>query len=111
MAKRATIDIRGVLTVKDRAGQDVKIVIKRAKKGFGNGRIVGDKQVHICRYVATIHDRQSPAQLAQRGRFKAAIAAWRALPESERQHWRHEGRVNHQTGWNRFISTWLARTD
>ena len=42
------LDTRGVLTVKDQAGQPEKIVIKLAGKGYGNGngngRIVGDRQ-------------------------------------------------------------------
>ena len=109
MGKRLTLDLRGVITVKDQKGQDVKIVIKLAGKGFGNGRVIGDKQVQICRYVATIHDRKSPAQLARRAKFREAVAAWRALPVEERQRLDQAARAEHQTGWNRFISEWLAR--
>ena len=60
MTNQINLDTRGVLTVQDQAGQPVKIVIKLAGKGYGNGRIVGDRQYQICRYVPTINDRRSP---------------------------------------------------
>ena len=104
MSSQINLDTRGVLTVKDQAGQPVKIVIKLAGKGYGNGRIVGDRQYQVCRYVPTINDRRSPAQLAHRERFKEAIAAWRALPEAERQRLHEEAKAEGRSGWNRFIS-------
>ena len=67
MSNQINLDTRGVLTVKDQAGQPVKIVIKLAGKGYGNGRIVGDRQYQVCRYVPTIDDRGSPAQVAPAG--------------------------------------------
>jgi hypothetical protein len=44
--------------------------------------------------------------LTRRERFQAAVAAWKALPESERQ--RRHAEAKGRTGWNRFISGWLA---
>ena len=108
MSNQINLDTRGVLTVKDQNGQPVKIVIKLAGKGYGNGRIVGDRQYQICRYVPTINDRQSPAQLAHRERFKAAVTAWRALPAEERQRLHEAAKAEGRSGWNRFISDWLA---
>ncbi len=108
MTNRINFDTRGKLTVKDQDGHPVTIVIKLAKKGYGNGRIVGDRQYQICRYVATINDRQSPAQLERRARFQAAVAAWQALPAEERQRRHEEAKVEGRTGWNRFISEWLS---
>lgn len=110
MPSRINLDTRGVLTVQDQAGRPVKIVIKLAKKGYGNGRIVGDRQYQVCRYVATINDRKSPAQLARRARFQAAVAAWQALPADERQRQHEAAKAEGRTGWNRFISQWLAAT-
>ena len=110
MSHQINLDTRGVLTVQDQAGQPVKIVIKLAGKGYGNGRIVGDRQYQICRYVPTINDRKSAAQLAHRERFKAAVAAWRALPEAERQQLHEEAKAEGRSGWNRFISEWLANS-
>ena len=110
MSKRLSVDIRGKITVHDTAGQPVKIIIKLAGKGYGNGRIVGDRQYQICRYVERINDRQSPAQLAHRARFKAAVAAWRALPEEERQRHHEEAKAEGRTGWNRFIADYLRQT-
>ncbi len=85
MSKRITLDVRGKLTVRDTAGNPVKIIIKLAGRGYGNGRMVGDRQYQVCRHVEHINDRRSPAQLARRERFKAAVAAWQALPETERR--------------------------
>ncbi len=109
MSRQINLDTRGVLTVKDQAGQPVKIVIKLAGKGYGNGRIVGDRQYQVCRYVPTINDRKSAAQLAHRERFKAAVAAWRALPEAERQRQHEEAKAEGRSGWNRFIANYLRQ--
>ena len=110
MTSQINLDTRGVLTVKDQTGQPVKIVIKLAGKGYGNGRIVGDRQYQICRYVPTINDRRSAAQLAHRERFKAAVTAWRALPEEERQRLHAEAKIEGRSGWNRFIADYLQQT-
>lgn len=104
MTGQINLDTRGVLQVKDVQGNDVKIVIKLAGKGYGNGRIIGNKQVQVCRYVATINDRKSAAQLERRARFKAAVAAWQALPQEERARLHREARRFGQTGWNRYLS-------
>ena len=104
MTGQINLDTRGVLQVKDVHGNNVKIVIKLAGKGYGNGRIIGNKQVQVCRYVATINDRKSAAQLARRKRFKAAVAAWQALPQEERQRLHQEAKRYNQTGWNRYLS-------
>ena len=111
MSNQINLDTRGVLTVQDQAGQPVKIVIKLAGKGYGNGLIVGDRQYQICRYVPTIKDRKSPAQLAHRERFKAAVAAWQALPEAERQRLHEAAKAAGRTGWNRFIAGGLSTQD
>ena len=111
MSNQINLDTRGVLTVQDQAGQPVKIVIKLAGKGYGNGLIVGDRQYQICRYVPTINDRKSPAQLAHRERFKAAVAAWQALPEAERQRLHEAAKAAGRTGWNRFIAGGLSTQD
>jgi len=110
MTNQINVDTRGVLTVQDQAGQPVKIVIKLAAKGYGNGRIVGDRQYQICRYVPTINDRKSASQLAHRERFKAAVAAWQGLSAEERQRHHEAAKAEGRTGWNRFISEWLAAT-
>ncbi len=65
MTNQLNFDTRGKLTVRDTASRPVKIVIKLAKKG--NGRIVGDRQYQICRYVETINDRQCPGKLTHGG--------------------------------------------
>ena len=104
MSSQINLDTRGVLTVKDQNGTPVKIIIKLAGKGYGNGRIVGNRQYQICRYVPTINDRKSAAQLAHRERFKAAVAAWQALPAAERQRLHAEAKAEGRSGWNRYLS-------
>ena len=85
MTNRLMADIRGRLRVKDQQGQDVDIVIQLAAKGYGNGRIVGDRQYLIRRHVQHPSDPRTAKQVARRERFRTAVAAWRALPEAERQ--------------------------
>ncbi len=38
------------------------------------------------------------------------VAAWRALPEAERQRQDEEAKAEGRTGWNRFIADYLRRT-
>lgn len=111
MSKRLSDDIRSKVTVQYAAGKPVTIVMKRAGHGDSNGLIVGDRQYQICRYVPTINDRKSPAQLAHRERFKAAVAAWQALPEAERQRLHEAAKAAGPTGWNRFIAGGLSTED
>ncbi len=111
MTNRIMLDVRGRLRVKDQKGQDVDIVIQLAGKGFGNGRIVGDRQYLIRRHVQHPNDPRTPAQLARRERFRAGVAAWRALPEAERQRHHAEAKAEGRTGWNRFIADWLAMAE
>ena len=110
MTNRLMTDIRGRLRVKDQQGQDVDIVIQLAGKGYGNGRIVGERQYLIRRHVPQPKDPQTPAQQARRERFRAAVEAWRALPEAERQRHHAEAKAEGRTGWNRFIADYLHQS-
>ena len=111
MTNRLMADIRGRLRVKDQQGQDVDIVIQLAAKGYGNGRIVGDRQYLIRRHVQHPSDPRTAKQVARRERFRTAVAAWRALPEAERQRHHAEANAEGRTGWNRFIAEWLAMAE
>ena len=111
MTNRLMADIRGRLRVKDQQGQDVDIVIQLAAKGYGNGRIVGDRQYLIRRHVQNPNDPRTAKQVARRERFREAVAAWKALSEEERQDFDRQAREQGQTGWNRFIADWLALAD
>jgi hypothetical protein len=110
MSDRLMLDVRGRLRVKDQQGKDVDIVIQLAGKGFGNGRIVGNRQYLIRRHVPHQNDPRTPAQRANREKFKAAVAAWRALPETERQRHHTEAKAEGRTGWNRFIAEYLHQS-
>ena len=111
MTNRLMADIRGRLRVKDKQGQDVDIVIQLAGKGYGNGRIVGDRQYLIRRHVQHQNDPRTPAQRANREKFRNAAAAWKAMSDEERQAFDRQAREQGQTGWNRFIADWLALAD
>ena len=107
MSNRLMADIRGRLRVKDQQGQDVDIVIQLAGRGFGNGRIVGERQYLIRRHVDNPKDPKTAKQQAHRERFRAAVAAWRALSDAERQRRHAEAKAEGRTGWNRFIAEYL----
>lgn len=107
MAERIALDTRGRLTIRDQQGNPVTIVIKLAARGFGNGRLVGNRQVQVCRYVAHLNDRKSPAQLARRARFSEAVAAWKALPPETRAQLHREALRTRRTGWNLWISRYM----
>ena len=107
MSNRLMADIRGRLRIKDQQGQDVDIVIQLAGKGFGNGRIVGDRQYLIRRHVQHPNDPRTARQLAHRERFREAVAAWKALSDAERQAYDRQAREQGQTGWNRWLSARL----
>jgi hypothetical protein len=76
----------------------------------GNGRIVGDRKYLIRRHVQHPNDPKTAKQLARRERFRAAVAAWRALPEAERQPRYEEAKAEGRTGWNRFIAEYLHQS-
>ncbi len=111
MSKRIMLDVRGRLRVKDQQGQPVDIVIQLAGKGFGNGRIVGNRQYLIRRHVPNQNNPRTPKQVANREKFKAAVAAWKDLTEDQRREFHEQAREQGQTGWNRWLSERLAMAD
>ena len=52
----------------------------------------------------------STAQLAQRARYRAANAAWRALSPEERAAWQARAKAGRrpQSGWNLYLAAWMA---
>ena len=52
----------------------------------------------------------SAAQLAQRARYRAANAAWRALSPAERTEWQARAKAGRrpQSGWNLYLAAWMA---
>ncbi len=53
-------------------------------------------------------DARTNVQIAQRGRFGAAIAAWKALPEDERKKYRDRARFMGRTGYHLFVGEFIA---
>ena len=53
----------------------------------------------------------SEAQLAQRARYRAANAAWRALSAEERAQWQARAKAGRrpQSGWNLYLAAWMAQ--
>lgn len=54
------------------------------------------------------HNPNTPAQQAQREKFAKAVAAWQALSEAEKDHWRSLIYPNDQSGYNKFLSDYLT---
>lgn len=57
------------------------------------------------------HDPKTPAQVDRRGRFRAAVVAWRALPNSEREAWRKRAARAERTGYHLFLAEFIAKGD
>lgn len=53
-------------------------------------------------------DPRTPAQRGQRERFHAAVAAWRALPEPEKEALRVRAAREGRTGYHLFLAELLA---
>ncbi|APR81944.1 Hypothetical protein A7982_07293 [Minicystis rosea] len=56
-------------------------------------------------------DPKSKEQRARRTAFQAAVAAWRALPEAERESFRKRAARSGRTGYHLFIAEYLVRTE
>jgi len=54
-------------------------------------------------------DPKTPAQLDRRSHFRAAVAAWRALPISEKEKWRKRASRTEHTGYHLFLTEFMAQ--
>ena len=96
--------VRGPLMSLDATGQFGGAICFRHHEGG----------VHVLPVVApgsrTKGWKPSAAQVAQRGRYREANAAWRALGAGERGEWNDlaRGTGGNVSGWNLFLKAWLA---
>ena len=63
---------------------------------------------YLKRYAVPRNPR-TPRQQARRRRFADAVVAWRRLPPEARRRFQEEGRDLPLSGYNLFISRFLAR--
>ena len=54
-------------------------------------------------------DPKTPAQLGRRRHFQAAVVAWRALPDSDKETWRVRAAREERTGYHMFLADFMAR--
>ena len=55
-------------------------------------------------------DPKSPAQLDRRRHFGAAVVAWRALSDSDKQAWRNRAAREERTGYHMFLADFMAKS-
>ena len=86
----------------EETGEREPFVIQRVGKGSGN--IVTNRRhdLQLRRHVDK-KDAKSPLQLAGRARMKAAVAAWQALDDEQKQVWREKAKPLIMTGFNLCI--------
>lgn len=78
-------------------------VFQRVAQGKGNIDTDRRKATQLRRHVIP-HDPRTPAQLAQRSRFRAAVAAWQALDAATKIYWRGRGKSRRIPGYGAFLS-------
>jgi len=54
-------------------------------------------------------DPKTPEQVLRRNQFRAAVEAWRALPNPEKEAWRKRAARCERTGYHLYISTFIER--
>ena len=56
-------------------------------------------------------DPKTPAQRDRRRQFRAAVVAWRALPDLEKDKWRKRAAKSERTGYHLFLSEFTAKRE
>lgn len=54
-------------------------------------------------------DPKTPAQLDRRRRLRAAVDAWRALPDPEKETWRKRAARSERTGYHLFLTEFMTK--
>jgi hypothetical protein len=55
------------------------------------------------------HDPKTTPQIKHREKFLAAVQAWKDLSDDDKQHYRHRAECESRTGYNLFLSEYLAK--
>lgn len=81
-------------------------VYQRTHKKYGNIPTTLTHGLQIRRHVKP-PDPKTPAQLARRSAFAAALLAWRALTAAEKEQWSATGKPRALPGYQCFLSAYL----
>ena len=81
-------------------------VYQRVHKKYGNIQTTLTHGLQLRRHVKTPNTR-TPAQLARRSAFAAALLAWRALTPAEKTQWSATGKPRALPGYQCFLSAYL----
>lgn len=103
--KANTLDIRGTITLENppAGGSPGRYVFQRVGQGFGNLPGGDGYDMQIRRHVIPA-DPQTPAQLARRAAFAAAVASWHAATPEERETARQLAESRGITLFNAWLS-------
>lgn len=76
---------------------------------YGKGNVPDDPtgRLQLRRWVMPA-DPRTPAQVAHRAAFAAAVAAWQSMPQEARDSWRIPGKARNLPAYNAFLSAYLA---
>ena len=77
---------------------------------LGNLVICRRGRTTYVRTRVTPNNPRSDAQVEHRGRFKEAVAAWRALSPEDKERFRERALWQQRTGYNLFISEHMSRS-
>lgn len=98
------LSLHGILWVPDPAnpGQYIKKVAQRTAKGRGNAPGFADRAQQIRAHVIPA-DPKTPAQLARRAAFAAAMAGWSALTPAQKQTYNDRANALKISGVNLYM--------
>lgn len=83
------------------ADPPIKKVIQRVQPGLGNVNGFQDRSLQLRTHVIPA-DPRSPAQLACRAKFAAAMAEWKNMGAAERKYWIDLGNKSAISGMNAY---------
>lgn len=81
-------------------------VYQRTAPGKGNIPADPAHALQLRRHVVPF-DPQTPAQMARRAAFAAAVAAWQDLTPEQRETWRQPGKARNLSPFNAYLSATL----
>ncbi len=106
--KTEVLDIRGTVTECPPVAPLVceKVVYQKVRAGLGNISNGGRYDRQRRAWVKP-HDPMTPAQLARRAKFAAAVAAWHALTQTERDQYKSQAKNKSISAFNAYISVFM----
>lgn len=106
--KTEVLDIRGTITetITDPTPTVEKVVYQKVRPGLGNISNGGKYDRQRRKWVKPT-DAKSAAQLARRAKFAAAVAAWHALTQTERDQYKSQAKNKSISAFNAYISVFM----